>query len=227
MLAENLNRLRAEIDAAAARSGRPPGSVKLVAVTKTVGVVEVRRAAALGLRDFGENRVQEARDKVRECPELRWHFIGHLQTNKVKEVLRDFSLIHSLDRFSLAEALQNWGDNLDKDAAALVQVSVSGERSKSGLDPVELPDFLAALRDLPRIKVEGLMTMAPWTALPEEVRPVFRRLRELQLAHSRPERELKHLSMGMTNDFKVAVEEGATMVRIGTALFSPGGTDSI
>lgn len=221
MLDENLQRIRKEIKDAARRAGRDPKEIRLVAVTKTVGVEEVRRAAALGLKDFGENRLQEARDKLLTFPQLRWHFIGHLQTNKVKEILTDFTLIHSLDRFSLAEALQHWGDKLNRKAAALVQVNVSGEESKYGLDPSELPDFLAALREMPQIAVEGLMTMAPWVEDPEEVRPVFQRLRELQQAHRRPEMMLPHLSMGMTGDFAVAIEEGATMVRIGTALFGP------
>jgi PLP dependent protein len=221
MLDENLKRIREDIAAAAGRVGRDPGEVRLVAVTKTVGVDEVRRAAALGLNDFGENRLQEARDKVCAFPQLRWHFIGHLQTNKVKDVLANFSLIHSLDRFSLAEALQHWGEKLNRTAAVLIQVNVSGEESKYGLNPTELPDFLVSLREMPRITVEGLMTMAPWVDNAEEVRPFFRRLRELQQAHRRPEMLLPHLSMGMTGDFAVAVEEGATMVRIGTALFGP------
>lgn len=221
MLAENLKRIRAEIAAAAGRAGRDPGTVRLVAVTKTVGCEQVRRAAALGLQDFGENRLQEAREKVETFPQLCWHFIGHLQTNKVKQVLAGFSLIHSLDRLSLAGALQRWGDNLEKEVTALVQVNVSGEESKFGLAPAELPDFLAALRDYPRIRVAGLMTMAPWVDHPEEARPFFRRLRELRRANAGPDLPLPHLSMGMTNDYTVAVEEGATMLRIGTALFGP------
>ncbi|MBS3942774.1 MAG: YggS family pyridoxal phosphate-dependent enzyme [Dethiobacter sp.] len=219
MLEQNLQRVRKEIAAAARRSGRDPGDVRLVAVTKTVGVESVRQAAALGLKDFGENRLQEAREKVAAFPELCWHFIGRLQSNKVKDVITHFTLIHSLDRFSLAEELQRCGDRLDLEFAALVQVNVAGEDSKSGLDPSELPDFLDALRRMPRIKVEGLMTMAPWADDPEEVRPVFRQLWELRRKYRSPEMNLPHLSMGMTGDFAVAVEEGATMVRIGSALF--------
>ncbi len=221
MLEENLRQVKNNILAAARRAGRDPGKIRLVAVTKTVGVETVRQAAALGLEDFGENRLQEAREKVRLLPQLRWHFIGHLQTNKVRDVLRSFSLIHSLDRYSLAEALQRWGEKLDCRARVLVQVNISGEESKHGLDPQELPDFLEALHDLPRIVVLGLMTMAPWVDNPEEVRPVFRRLRELQQKHRRPEMTLPELSMGMTADYTVAVEEGATLVRVGTALFGP------
>jgi len=219
VLEDNLRRVRSEIAAAAMRAGRDPEDVRLVAVTKTVGVETVRRAVALGLEDFGENRVQGAREKLAAFPGLRWHFIGHLQSNKVKEVLAHFVLIHSLDSFSLAEALQQYGEKLQRDVAALVQVNVAGEESKYGLDPVELPDFLEALSRMPRIKVEGLMTMAPWVEDPEEVRPVFRRLRELRQNHRRPGMDLPHLSMGMTGDFAVAVEEGATLVRIGSAIF--------
>jgi len=223
MLEQNLQRVRKEISAAARRSGRDPGDVRLVAVTKTVGVESVRQAAVLGLKDFGENRLQEAREKVAAFSELCWHFIGPLQSNKAKEVITHFTLIHSLDRFSLAEELQRCGERLDLEIAALVQVNIAGEDSKSGLDPSDLPDFLEALRRMPRIKVEGLMTMAPWVDDPEEVRPVFRRLKELRRKYRSPEMDLPHLSMGMTGDFSVAVEEGATMVRIGSALFGPRG----
>lgn len=219
MLAENLKVIRKEIAAALDRAGRTGEKVRLVAVTKTVGSDQVREAVALGLRDFGENRLQEARPKLQLFPNLRWHFIGHLQTNKAKDVLASFDLIHSLDRYSLARTLQRRAERLDTEARCLLQLNISGEKSKSGLAAGELPDFLDALRDFNRIKVEGLMTMAPWSVDPEEARPVFRRLRELQQAHARPGMELKELSMGMTNDYTVAVEEGATMVRLGTALF--------
>lgn len=219
MLAENLKVVQKEIVAALSRAGRSGEKVRLVTVTKTVGPEQIREAVALGLRDFGENRLQEAKPKLQLFPELRWHFIGHLQTNKVKDVLAGFNLIHSLDRFSLARELQRRAERLDMEARCLLQLNISGEKSKFGLAANELPDFLDALRDFTRIKVEGLMTMAPWSDDPEEARPVFRRLRELQQTHARPGMKLRELSMGMTNDYTVAVEEGATMVRIGTALF--------
>ncbi|HOA35133.1 MAG TPA: YggS family pyridoxal phosphate-dependent enzyme [Bacillota bacterium] len=219
MLKKNLRHIQMEIAAAARRAGRSPSGIRLVAVTKTVGPDEIREAAALGLRDFGENRLQEAKPKLQLFPELRWHFIGHLQTNKVKEVLNAFSLIHSLDRFSLARELQRRAERLDTEARCLVQLNISGEKSKFGLSEVELPDFLEAMHGFSRIKIEGLMTMAPYCDDPAETRPIFRRLRELQEACARPGMELKELSMGMTNDYTVAVEEGATLVRIGTALF--------
>lgn len=215
MLAENLNHIRGEIAQAAKRSGRTPDQIRIIAVTKTVDVEQVRAAAALGLHEFGENRFQEARDKVNALPGLTWHFIGHLQSNKVRDVINSFSLIHSLDRLSLAEAIQRWGERLDRHVSVLVQVNVSGEDSKYGVDPEGLPDFLAVLRDFDRIRVEGLMTMAPWVDDPEAVRPVFRRLRQLRDAGGGG----AELSMGMTNDYAVAIEEGATMVRIGSALF--------
>lgn len=217
-----MQQIQKEIAGAALRAGRSPAEVRLVAVSKTVGPVQIREAAALGLRDFGENRLQEAKPKLQLFPELRWHFIGHLQTNKVKEVLAAFYLIHSLDRFSLAETLQRRAERQDTEARCLVQLNISGEKSKFGLPEAELTDFLEAMREFPRVRIEGLMTMAPYYADPAEARPLFRRLRELQKVHARPGMELKELSMGMTNDYTVAVEEGATLVRIGTALFGHG-----
>lgn len=219
MLADNLGKIHREIDAALERSGRRGEKVRLVAVTKTVGPEQVSAAAALGLRDFGENRFQEARHKLQLFPGLRWHFIGHLQTNKAGEVLAGFTLIHSLDRIRLARRLQSRAERSGREARCLVQVNISGEKSKFGLSEKELPDFLEAMRDFPRVRVEGLMTMAPRVEDPEEVRPLFRRLRELRRSCARPGLELRELSMGMTSDYVVAVEEGATIVRIGTALF--------
>ncbi|MFU8795303.1 MAG: YggS family pyridoxal phosphate-dependent enzyme [Dethiobacteria bacterium] len=219
MLVENYKRVQNEITAAARRAGRNPDAVKLIAVTKTVGFNEVQHAISLGIRDFGENRVQDAAEKVERFPAVNWHFIGHLQSNKVKNVLPAYSLIHSLDRLSLAEALQGRAENLDLVVDALVQVNVSGELSKFGLSPAKLPAFLLKLYSYDRIRVRGLMTMAPFLDDPEDVRPYFRHLRQLRDHNARPEVELTELSMGMTNDFIVAVEEGATMVRIGSALF--------
>jgi len=212
--------VKAEIAAAAENAGRDPSVIKLVAVTKTVSVEEVRQALALGISDFGENRVQDAAPKVAALPEARWHFIGHLQSNKVKDVLPFYTLIHSLDRPSLAAALQNAAERFDKFVDVLVQVNVSGEDSKFGLEPSALADFLGYLNGLQRIRIHGLMTMAPFVDDPEEVRPVFHRLRELRDRYTTSGNGLQELSMGMTNDYKVAVEEGATIVRIGSALFT-------
>jgi len=219
LLEENYQRVLTEIGEAARRSGRNPGDVKLVAVTKTVGIVAVRRAITLGITDFGENRVQDAAEKVETIPEVRWHFIGHLQSNKAKDVLPFYSLIHSLDRLSLAEALQNCAERFDRIAEVLIQVNVSSESSKYGLKPEELPGFLSEISTFDRLKIRGLMTMAPFVEDPEETRPFFRELRLLRDKNSKQGLELNELSMGMTNDFVVAIEEGATMVRIGSALF--------
>ena len=218
-IALNLDHLRQKIAAAARRSGRDPEAVRLVAVTKTVGLAEVAQAAALGLHDYGENRIQEAREKIRAHPHLTWHFIGHLQSNKAREAVRHYALIHSVDRLSLAKALQKQAEQCGRTVEILVQVNVSGEKSKYGLPPGDLPALLSALQALPRLKVRGLMTMAPLEADPEETRPVFRALRELRDRSIQPGLGLIELSMGMTNDFPVAIEEGATMIRIGSALF--------
>lgn len=219
MLAKNYKALLESIDQAARRSGRDPETVKLIAVTKTVGIEEVRKAAALGITDFGENRVQEAAAKVANVPEVRWHFIGHLQSNKVKDVLPAYTLIHSLDRPSLARALQRCAERINRNVDALIQVNVSGEQSKYGLAPEDLTGFLEKVSTYDRIIVKGLMTMAPFVDNPEDTRIYFRKLRQLRNENAAAGRDLPELSMGMTNDYLVAIEEGATMVRIGTALF--------
>ncbi len=219
MLVDNYKKVISDITSAARKVGRNPDNVKLIAVTKTVGAVEVQHAITLGIKDFGENRVQDAAEKVEQFPTVNWHFIGHLQSNKVKNVLPVYSLIHSLDRLSLADALQSRAESLDQDVNVFVQVNVSGELSKFGLPPAKLPAFLMKLYSYNRIKVSGLMTMAPFVDDPEDARPYFRYLRQLKDKHSKPGMELPELSMGMTNDFMIAVEEGATMVRIGSALF--------
>lgn len=219
MLAENYKKVMREISLAAERAGRDPADIKLIAVTKTVGIEEVRQAAELGITDFGENRVQDAEEKVKALPALNWHFIGHLQSNKARDVLPRYHLIHSLDRISLVKALQRCAEQEDKEVDVLIQVNVSGEESKFGLEPGKLPGFIEKLAGYNRIKVKGLMTMAPFVDDPEETRPCFRKLRELRDANAKTGFELTELSMGMTNDYIVAVEEGATMVRIGSALF--------
>lgn len=220
MLVENYKQVMREISLAAERAGRNPADIKLIAVTKTVGVEEVRHAAEMGITDFGENRVQDAEEKVKTLPALNWHFIGHLQSNKARDVLSHYSLIHSLDRNSLAKALQHWAEKAGKKADVLIQVNVSGEESKFGLEPGKLPGFIKQLAGYNRINVKGLMTMAPFVNDPEEARPCFRKLRELRDDNVQEGLDLSELSMGMTNDYIVAVEEGATMVRIGSALFS-------
>jgi len=220
LLNNNYQKVLAEIRQAATEAGRDPGTVKLIAVTKVATLEQLLEAAALGIRDFGANRVQDAAEQVKSLPEVRWHFIGHLQTNKVKDVLPVYTMIHTLDRVSLAKKLQQVAERFDCTAEAMIQVNVAGEESKFGLTPEELPGFIEQLGSFDRIKVQGLMTMAPYVEDPEEVRPYFRRLRLLRDENAVEGFKLSELSMGMTNDFKVAIEEGATMVRIGSALFA-------
>lgn len=212
-----MQRVRERIRLAASRSGREPQQIKIIAVTKGVEVPRVREVVQQGIMDLGENRVQEMTGKITTLPpDINWHMIGHLQTNKVKYVVGRVALIHSLDRWSLAEEINRRAVKVGVVVRVLVQVNTSGEKTKQGLAPGELPDFLVALRDLPQISVYGLMTIAPFAQNPEEVRPYFRELRLLAAKHN-----LKHLSMGMTNDFEVAVEEGADILRLGTAIFGP------
>ncbi|MDW7738718.1 MAG: YggS family pyridoxal phosphate-dependent enzyme [Bacillota bacterium] len=220
MLAENYREVLKNIEEAALKAGRNPENIKLIAVTKTVGIDEVRQAANLGMKDFGENRVQDAAEKVISLPDLNWHFIGHLQSNKVKDVLPYYMMIHSLDRLSLAKAVQSWAEKLDLLVNMLIQVNVSGEESKFGMKADDLGSFINQIDDYDRIRVLGLMTMAPFVADPEEARCCFKKLRQLRDEYSKPGMELPELSMGMTNDYLVAVEEGATILRIGSALFS-------
>jgi len=220
---ENYRRVLGRIAAAAARAGRDPGGVTLVAVTKSVGVEEVRILHALGHRDFGENRIQPARDKIAATRPLglRWHMIGHLQRNKVKEALENFALIHSLDSLRLAEEIERRAAGRGEQRELFVEVNVSGETSKFGLRPDEVVGLLEVAARLPHLHITGLMTMAPFSAEAEASRPYFRQLRQLQAALREKYPDLVHLSMGMSQDFEVAIEEGADFVRIGTALFAP------
>jgi pyridoxal phosphate enzyme (YggS family) len=219
--AANINAIQQRIEAACARAGRAAGSVTLVAVTKGQPPEVVGEAAKLGLRLFGENKVQEAKAKIPLCPDrLRWHMIGHLQTNKCRDAVELFEMIQSVDSLHLAEEINRRAEQAAKTLPVLLEVSAVGEASKFGYRPEQLLAELSRLNALPRLEIHGLMTVPPWTPDPEKVRPVFREMRELK---ERCEQilgaPLPHLSMGMTGDFEVAIEEGATMVRIGTALF--------
>ncbi|HIE12498.1 MAG TPA: YggS family pyridoxal phosphate-dependent enzyme [Desulfotomaculum sp.] len=220
---DNIRRVQNEIIRAARRAGRDPAAVRIVAVSKGVPPDGIRKAQAAGLNAFGENRVQEFVKKCREIGgEVEWHFVGHVQRNKVKYLVGLVNLIHSLDRWDLAVELNRWALKKGRVFDTLIQVNVAREPFKHGLYEEEVPDFLPAVAQLPGVRVRGLMTMAPYVEDPEDARPVFRRLREL----SRKYRDvadisLEFLSMGMTQDFTVAVEEGANMVRIGTAIFGP------
>lgn len=219
----NLTRIRAEIAAACARCGRDPAEVRLVAVSKTHPAQAVAAARDAGQSLFGESYVQEflAKAETVTAP-VQWHFIGRLQSNKVKSLAGRVALIHSVDRLSLAEEIsQQWGKR-GLTAEVLIEVNLGGEISKSGINEAELEPLLRQLSALPHLAVRGLMTLPPWLEAPEEVRPYFRRLRELARqmeALALPGVSMRELSMGMSHDFAVAIEEGATLVRIGTAIF--------
>ena len=220
-LTTNLVEVRARIAAAAGRGGRRADDVLLVAVTKTVDAARVREAAALGLRTFGENRVQEARDKVAAVPGVSWHLIGSLQRNKAKEAVRLFQVIESVDSEALAEELSRRAGPQERAVDVLIQVNVAREPQKHGASPEEAAAVVRRTAALPGLRVRGLMTIAPAASDPDEVRPVFRALRELRENLQRSTGiQLPELSMGMSDDFEVAIEEGATMVRVGRAIFA-------
>jgi len=220
-LAANLEAVRRTVATSAERAGRDPEAVTLVAVTKTVPVTRIRQAIALGLRIFGENRVQEAIPKIDEVgtQDATWHLIGHLQTNKVKFVEGRFAMIQSIDRVDVVEALdRRLGSPLD----VLIEVNVAEEPQKTGALPSDLPAIAEAAHAARQLRLRGLMTVAPMVSEPEQVRPIFRRLRALRDETSqRLATPLPVLSMGMTEDYPIAVEEGATMLRLGRALFGP------
>lgn len=220
-IAANIEAIRGQISAAARRAERDPNSVQLVAVSKTHPAEAVVAAVAAGQRIFGESRVQEARDKIPACPPgLDWHFIGHLQKNKVRQALPLFSFFHSIDSTGLAQAMDRIAGETGKPVEGLLEVNISGEESKHGFNPEALRKELAVLLKLPYLRIRGLMTMAPYSENPEDARPVFRALRELrdelQSAHNCP---LAELSMGMSGDFEPAIDEGATLVRVGSSIF--------
>jgi len=207
---------------AAGRAGREAASVTLVAVSKTVPVEVVREALAAGVTILGENRVQEARDKIAVLSgRATWHLVGHLQTNKAKLAVQLFDLIHSLDSPRLAEALDRSAEQAGRVVRCLVEVNLGGEESKSGTTEEGVRPLLEEAARLAHLRIEGLMTVPPFLPDPEQVRPFFRRLRSLRDKLAGEGFRLAELSMGMTHDFEVAIEEGATMVRIGTAIFGP------
>ncbi|MFC4076519.1 YggS family pyridoxal phosphate-dependent enzyme [Salinithrix halophila] len=214
--------VRQNIEQACLTAGRDPRKVNVVAVTKYVDSDRTQEALDAGLTHIGESRVQDGVPKWETLGRRgTWHFIGHLQRNKVKAVVGRFSYLHSLDRFSLAKELSRRFQAAGETIRCFLQVNVSGEESKFGLKPEELPEFAREVAGLPGIRVEGLMTMAPYVEDPEEVRPVFRELKSLQkelkkLEH--PRLTVPHLSMGMSRDYQVAVEEGATYLRLGSVL---------
>mgnify|MGYP006269980403 CR=1 FL=1 len=212
---QNIRNLQARIARACERAGRSPDEVTLVAVTKTLDASAIEAAFNAGIKDFGESRVQEAKPKIEQLhllrPRITWHMVGHLQTNKAKTAAAIFDIIHSVDSLKLAEILN---DCSQKKLPVLIQVNVSAEATKGGFMLSEVTEAVSQIGKLGNLDIQGLMTLAPWADNAEEVRPVFRQLRQL-----RDSLGLKHISMGMSDDFEVAIEEGATLVRIGRAIF--------
>ncbi len=220
---ENVATINARVRAAAIRSGRNPEGIKIIGVSKTVSPEKIKEAFNCGITDFGENRVQELCEKYDILDiECDWHMVGHLQTNKVKYILDKVSMIHSLDRIELATEIQKRAEKANRQIDALVQVNIAAEDTKFGISPDEAAAFINEISRMGNIRVKGLMTIAPMTTNPEDVRWVFASLRNL-LVDIRNENidniYMDCLSMGMSNDFEVAIEEGANMVRIGTSLF--------
>lgn len=223
-IAENYAKVLQRVEAAALRSGRNPEGIFIIAVTKNQSIGTIKEGIQSGITKFGENRVQELLEKYDEIgPAAQWHLIGHLQSNKVKHVVDKVALIHSLDNLSLAEEINKRAQAQSLTVKVLVQVNVSGEETKYGMEPSAVIPFVQdCSQRLERIKIKGLMTIAPFVVDPEAARPYFKELRELAhriKALNIPGVEMEYLSMGMTNDFEVAVEEGANLVRVGRAIF--------
>lgn len=220
---DNIETLSREIKDICGRIGRDPGSITIIAVTKTVDIDRIKYAIGCGIKDIGENKVQEIMAKYGNIEEnVNWHLIGHLQTNKVKYIIDKVKLIHSVDSISLAEEISKRAQKAGLIKDVLVQINVAREESKFGIEYEDTDSFVRQLSVLPGIRVKGLMTIAPYYEDAELVRPVFRKLREKfdQLSKEDiPNVEMKYLSMGMTNDYRIAIEEGSNMIRIGTGIF--------
>lgn len=214
-VAANYRRVLDQIHNAAARSGRKAESIRLVAVTKTVPAERIREAIDCGILDIGESRLQEGFSKQNELANVpvRWHFIGRIQSNKARKIAETFHWVHSVDRIDIAEKLDAGARNR---LPVLIEVKLGGEAAKGGVEPSEVGPLAAAIRGCERLDLRGLMTVPPPSENPEGARPYFRRLRTLSEEHGLPE-----LSMGMSHDFEIAIEEGATIVRVGSALFGP------
>ncbi|MBI3006489.1 MAG: YggS family pyridoxal phosphate-dependent enzyme [Ignavibacteriales bacterium] len=224
MVAENIKNIRKRIEETCFRCGRRPDDVQIVAVTKTFDVERIKEALNAGHRDFGENYAQELARKKEELGDssVRWHFIGHLQTNKVKYIADFVHLIHTVDNERVVGELQKRGEKLNRSFDVLVEVHTTAEATKSGVAPAHVLALVKSISKLPRVCVGGLMTMGPFSDDPNDSRPSFRQLADLKktIEHEGIENvSMKHLSMGMSHDFEVGIEEGATIVRIGTAIF--------
>jgi len=223
-IADRLAGIRERIAAAARSAGRDPSSIRLVAVSKTFPIDAIREAYAAGHRDFGENRVQEALQKIASATdlEIRWHLLGHLQLNKARKAGPVFAAIHSVDSLELLKRIDTAAAEAGRTAELLLQVDLAGEAAKFGASPDEVPRLLDAAAACRAARVSGLMTLPPLPDSPEDARPWFRQLRELRdrwLTSGVPPEMLSELSMGMSGDFEVAIQEGSTMVRVGTAIF--------
>jgi len=215
MIKENLEKVRQNIEKAANKAGRDAKEIRLICVTKEANSSQILDAISNGVTELGENRVQDAVLKHRAIADNTiWHLIGHLQANKVKAAVKMFSLIHSVDSIKSAQYINKEAGNIGKIQDILVEVNVSGEKTKFGVHPKELEDLIKAIKELENLRPTGLMAMTPYTTNPEDSRMYFRSLRELRDAY-----RLEELSMGMTQDYEVAVEEGATMIRVGRAIF--------
>ena len=224
---ENILQVQERLARAAERSGRTLDDITLVAVTKTVGIPEVKEAKAAGLSHFAENRVQLLMDKQEDSelqyPQTDWHLIGHLQTNKVKYLMDRVSLIHSVDSLHLAKEISRQAEKTGKVMPILLELNISGEESKFGLPPEQIPEFLEGFTELSGVKLKGLMTMAPLIAETSQKRKIFRKLHNIYVDMAKKtiyNVDMSIMSMGMSNDFEVAVEEGSNMVRIGTSIFT-------
>lgn len=228
-LQDRISSIRKRISMAALRAGRKPQDITLVSVTKTVGIEAIKEAVAAGVSIFGENRVQEAQKKIAACGSilagrnLHWHFIGHLQKNKAKYAVQLFDLIHSLDSIACAEELNRYAEKIGKIQEALVEVKLSGEESKHGVLKEDLIALLSNTANLKNLHIKGLMTIPPFFVNIEEIRPYFKELRELKDKAVSAGFTMTELSMGMSHDFEIAIEEGATMVRVGSAIFGERG----
>jgi pyridoxal phosphate enzyme (YggS family) len=222
-LADNLNLIQQRIRTACDRCDREPNSITLLAVSKTHPPETIQAASELGLLVFGENKVQEAKAKIPNCPgKLRWHFIGHLQSNKCRDAVELFSMIQSVDSLGIAQEINKRAGQVAKTMPVLLEVNVAGEASKFGYEPELMLAELNELNKLSRLEIHGLMAIPPFSPVAEKSRPYFRALRELkERAEAVLGAPLPVLSMGMSDDFEIAIEEGSTMVRVGTALFGP------
>ncbi|ACL74977.1 YggS family pyridoxal phosphate-dependent enzyme [Ruminiclostridium cellulolyticum] len=220
---QNLDDIYSRIKIAAEKSGRKAQDIKLIAVTKTVEVGRIKNVCEYGIHDFGENRVQELLEKYDKFDEsIQWHLIGHLQKNKVKYIIDKVHMIHSVDSFELAKEIDNRAGKAGKRMNILLQVNVSGEETKFGIKPDEVNEYVGFISQLKNISLRGMMTIAPFAGNPQEIRPIFKKLYDIyiDIKNKRIDNvNMDYLSMGMSNDFEVAIEEGSNIVRIGTGIF--------